>query len=210
MRTEHTMQRTRLLLLPALVLAGLAAAPAAAQVGNQSDISGPYSNGPFGAGMRTENELFGRAGDVVVFRNARIGCALRGAERAYRDSVANAPLTPSQERVLTLLGAHAGTPSADAVAAALARGAAPDTPLGQAARTLADALSGLMRDRGGCSSSREAYEEAGQWQQAIEAFKRYVHDAPDAALSPPAPELVAIHAALQAVIDSALRSPGAR
>jgi len=202
--------RARLLLFPVALLACLAAAPAAAQTGNQSDVSGPYSNGPFGAGMRSENEMFGRAGDVVVFRNARIGCALRGAERAYRDSVANLPLTPSQERVLTLLGAHAGTPSADAVAAALARGSGPSSPLGQAARRLADALNGLMRDRGGCSSSREVYDEAGQWQEAIEAFQQYAKNAPAEALSPPAPELIAIHDALQAVIDAALRNPGAR
>jgi len=206
------MTRATFAALAALASLALAGAPASAQRGghhgNHSDHSGHHSTGSFG--MRSENEMFGRNGDAVVFRNARIGCALRGAEQAYRDSVANLPLTPSQERVLTLLGAHAGTPSADAVAAALARGSDPASPLGQAARALADALSGLMRDRGGCSSSREAYDEAGQWQQAIEAFKQYVKNAPDEALSPPAPELIAIHDALQAVIDAALGNPGAR
>jgi hypothetical protein len=152
--------------------------------------------------------MFGRVGDAVVFRTARLGCALRGAERDFRDSVANVPVSPSQERVLALLGARAGTPSADAVAAALAHGADPGSPLGQAARRLADALSGLMRDRGGCASTREGYDEAGQWKEAFDAFNRYVHDAPDEAFAPPAPELVEIHAALQAVIDGTLRNGG--
>ncbi|HEV7589100.1 MAG TPA: hypothetical protein VGO40_13380 [Longimicrobium sp.] len=205
--------------LAALAVLALAAAPAGAQTGNQSDITGPVitGSGPaggsfLGAGLRSENELFGRAADAVVFRNARIGCAVRGAEAAYRDSVAREPQTPAQRRVLDLLAVNADRPAADpvaaAVAAALAHGADPGSPLGMAARRLADALDGLMRDRGGCAQARQEYTEAPQWREAIDAFQHYVHDAPDSAFSPPAPELLAIHAALQRVVEEALRRRG--
>jgi hypothetical protein len=202
---------TRATLAALAALASLAlAAPARAQTGNQSDVSGPYSNGIFSAGMRLENEMFSRAGNTVVFRNARTGCALRGAEQAYRDSVSPLPHTPAEQRVLDLLAVTAGTPPADAVAAALAHGADPASPLGQAARRLSDALTRLMRDRGGCAESRDEYPEAPQWQEAVMAFNDYVRNAPDSAFSPPAPELVAIHQALESVVTRTLARPGAR
>lgn len=215
MPTVTCMSRNTLLrALAAAALAAAAAAPARAQIGNQSDNSGPNvtGSGPnggsfLGAGIRTENEMFGRSGDRVVFRNPAVGCALRGAERAYRDSVANTTPTPSEQRVQTLLGAREGGGDADAVARALAHGAAPDSPLGRQARALADAMNGLMRDRGGCADDRQAYDEAPQWQEAVRAFNDYVHHAPDEAFSPPAPELVAIHQALQSVVARTLSAP---
>jgi len=209
-----TMRRTRLILAAACAV--LAAAPARAQSGNNSDNGGfiPGGGGAqsgsfLGPGLRTENELFARAGGQVVFRNARTACALRGAERLYRDSVAATTPTAAEARVQALLGARDGTGDADAVAAALRHGAAPDSPLGQAAHTLADALNGLMRDRGACGATRQDYPEAGQWQDAIRAFNDYIRAAPDEAFSPPAPELVAIHDALQSVVYHTLRAPGA-
>jgi hypothetical protein len=202
------MTRLGLAALAALASLALAAAPAAAQSGNVSDPSGHYSNGSFG--MRSVNELFSRRGNDVGFRSARIGCAVRFAERAYRDSVARQPQTPAQRRVFDLLGINPGTPSADPVAAALAHGADPASPLGVAARRLADALKGLMTDREGCPEDRDEFPEAAQWQEAIKAFQAYVRDAPDLAFSPPAPELVVIHAALQEVIVRALRPPHSR
>jgi hypothetical protein len=198
--------------LPAALL--LAAAPARAQVGNGTDagfppFGGAASGSYLGPGLRTENEMFARAGDDVVFRNARTGCALRLAERTYRDSVASAPRTPSQARVQTLLGLIPGTPDVAAVAAALAHGAPAGSPLERAATTLANALNGLMRDRGACPDTREGYDEAPQWQDAIRAFNDYMRVVPDAALSPPPPELIAIHEALQTVIYGTLRPPRA-
>jgi hypothetical protein len=65
-------------------------------------------------------------------------------------------------------------------------------------------VNGLLKDLGGCSDNRTEYPEAGQWQDAIHAFNEYVRTAPDAAFSPPAPELIAIHEALQRVVDGAL------
>ena len=202
------MTRATLASLAALASLAFAASPARAQHGNQSDHSGHYITGPWG--MRSVNELFSRSGRGVVFRTARIGCAVRGAEQAYRDSVAPLPHTPAEQRVFDLLAVSAGSPPVDAVAAALAHGEGAGSPLGMAARRLADALNGLMRDRGACSDSREEYPEAPQWEEAIDAFQDYVRNAPDSAFSPPAPELVAIHAALQSVITRALARPGAR
>jgi hypothetical protein len=211
MRTDPAMTRATLAALTALASLALAATPARAQHGhhgNHSDHSGHYSTGSWG--MRSVNEMFSRSGDAVVFRSARIGCAVRGAEQAFRDSVAGQPQTPEQRRVFDLLAVDSGPPAPDAVAAALAHGAAPDSPLGMAAKRLADALSGLMRDRGACSQERAEYPEAPQWRQAIDAFEDYVRHAPDSAFSPPAAELLAIHQALQSVIEGALRRPDAR
>jgi hypothetical protein len=204
-----TMARHTLLFCAAAL--ALSAAPARAQLGNLSDPSG-FNNtgsGPIGgsfqgAGMRLENEMFARVGDRVVFRNAKLACSVRNAERDYRDALAARPLSPAQEQVYALMGARPGGGGEGTVAAALARGGGDASPFGQAARTLAHALDGLMKDLGGCSDSRTAYTEAGQWQDAIHAFNDYVRTAPDAALSPPSPELMAIHDALQRVVDGAL------
>jgi hypothetical protein len=202
------MTRATLAALAALASLALAASPARAQHGNHSDHSGHYVTGSWA--MRSVNEMFSQNGNDVVFRNSRIGCALRGAERAYRDSVATQPQTPAQRRVLELLAIDAGTPPVDAVAAALAHGDGAGSPLGVAARRLADALNGLMQERAGCSQARGEYPEAAQWQEAIDAFQDYVRHAPDSAFSPPAPELLAIHAALQRVVEGTLARPDAR
>jgi hypothetical protein len=215
------MIRATLPTLAALAMLALSH-PVRAQTGNQSDNSGPNvtGSGPMGgsflgAGLRSENEMFGRYADDVVFRNARIGCAMRTAERMYVDSIEKMPRTPAELRVLALLdvaGARAAGDASpvDAVTLALAHGQAPGSPLGVAARRLAVALDGLMRQREGCPDSRAGYEEAPQWQEAIRAFKAYVHDTPDLAFSPPAPEIVAIHAAMQSVVAYTLRVRDAR
>lgn len=202
------MTRATFAALAALASLALAASPARAQTGNDSDHSGHHVTGSWG--MRAVNEMFGHSGDDVVFRTPRIGCALRGAESAYRDSVAALPQTPAQRRVLDLLAINRGTPSADSVAAALARGAGPESPLGMAARRVADVLMGLMQERAGCPQERSEYPEAPQWQEAIDAFQDYVRHAPDSALSPPAPELLAIHQALLSVINRTLDHPAPR
>jgi hypothetical protein len=205
------MTRATLAALAALATLALAA-PARAQGSSpghshRSDHTGHYVTGSWG--MRSVNELFSRSDNGVVFRTAKIGCSLRGAEQAYRDSVAGQPQTAEQRRVLDLLAIDAGTPSADAVAAALAHGADPGSPLGQASRRLADALNGLMRDLGACPQERGEYPEAAQWQAAVQAFQDYVNGAPDSAFSPPAAELLAIHDALRSVIERTLAHPAA-
>jgi len=199
------MTRATLAALAALASLALAASPARAQTGNHSDHSGHYITGMWG--MRSVNEMFGHSGNDVVFRTPRIGCSVRGAERAYRDSVASQPQSPAQRRVLELLAIDAGSPPVDAVAAALAHGAPPGSPLALAAGRVANALSGLMQDRAGCPQQRKDYPEAPQWQEAIDAFQAYVRHAPDSAFSPPAPELIAIHQALLSVIDRTLDHP---
>lgn len=213
------MTRATRSILAAAALLALAASPAAAQQVGNTDASGPIltGSGPsggsyLGAGLRSENEMFGRLGDDVVFRNARIGCAVRTAVDRWRDSVAPLPRTPAGQRVFALLIANEGMagPEVEAVAAALARGADPASPLGVMSRRLALALAGLMRDRGGCPESRRDYPEAPQWQEAIAAFKAYVRDAPDSAFAPPAPEIIAIHAALQSAVTGALSQRDAR
>ena len=213
------MTRATRSILTAAALLAVAASPAAAQQVGNTDVSGPIitGSGPaggsyLGAGLRSENELFGRLGDDVVFRNARIGCAVRVAVNRWRDSVANLPKTPAEQRVFALLVAPEGSAGAEvaAVAAPLAHRADPTSTLGMMAQRLALSLAGLMRDRGGCPESRRDYPEAPQWQEAIAAFKLYVHDAPDSAFAPPAPELIAIHAALQSAVTGALSQRDAR
>jgi hypothetical protein len=201
----------------ALLATLAAAAPAAAQSGNQSDNSGPNitGSGPAGGsyqdpGLRSENELFARTGERVVFRTAGLGCAVRKAELAFRDSVCAPPATPAEQRVRVLLGVRDGGPDVEGVTAALAHGAAPGSPLGTLARALAQSLAGLMREREGCPADRRNYAEAPQWREAIRAFNDYVRHAPDEAFTPPAPELVAIHQALQSVVAQTLLDPRGR
>lgn len=191
-----------------------AAAPVLAQSGNQSDVPGPNPTGSGaaggsyqGAGMRLQNELFDQANGHTIFRTAHLGCLLRSAEKVYDDSLARTSTPPSVRRVETLMRSAPSTRSpalADSVAAALARGAAPGSVLDLHARALAAAVDGVMQDRCGCVGDRDGYVEAPQWQRALAAFEDYVHTAPDSALSPPAPELVAIRDALQTVVDRAL------
>lgn len=215
------MTRVSRISLAALAALAAAAAPLAAQTGNQTDVTGPIltgsgpSGGSFlGAGLRSENEMFGRVGNQVVFRNARIGCAVRGAANAWRDSVQALQRSPAEQRVLDLVTASEGSPAlaslGPSITAALTHGGDAGSPFGLAARRLADAMGGLLRNRGGCTQSRQDYGEAPQWQEAIEAFKAFVHDAPDSAFTPPAPELIAIHAALQSVVANALSRADAR
>ena len=160
------------LLLPVSAAVVVATTPARAQIGNQSDpgppvISTAGAGSYLGPGLRTQNDMFVGSGDEILFRNAAIGCAVRNAERAFGDSVVTAPRTAAQLRVQTLLGLVEGAPDAPAVAAALAKGADPASPLGQASRSLADALAGLMRNRCACADNRDQYTEAPQWREAI-------------------------------------------
>lgn len=211
------MTRATLSTLAALAALALAAAPAAAQSGTGSNTTGPIitGSGPAGgsyqgAGLRSENELFGRARQATVFRNAALGCAARATARSFVDSLAGRSETLARARVRTLMGIYEGTPPLDEVAAALAHGAAPSSPLGVASRRLAVAVDGLLRNRCGCPGSREEYPEAPQWQEALRAFNAYVHDAPAEALAPPAPELLAIHEVLFTVVKGTLRLADAR
>lgn len=193
--------------LPAALV--LAAVPARAQSGNQSDIpptiGGGAGGGSFlGPGMRTENELFADLGRRTVFRSARLGCALRTAESAYGDSVRSTPRTPAELAVFTLLGVLPGIADQTAVEVALAHGAAPGSEPGRAAARLAAALNGLMRPQCGCVEKRDEYVEAPQWKEALRAYNAYLRVAPDGFFAPPAPELIAIHTALQHVVYGTL------
>jgi hypothetical protein len=217
MRLRRLLRRA---LLAAAAFALLAARPALAQFTTDNDFplpiggGGPFAGSFLGPGLRTENELFRRMGERVTFRTPRIGCAVRGAAEAYADSVRRVARTPAEARVDSLLFAAEGsdrTALAARVAAALARGADPASPAGEHARELADALAGLFQNRGGCTfddpdgdDEEDEYPEAAQWYQAIKAYNDFITDAPDQVFAPPAPELLAIHDALQRVIYAAL------
>jgi hypothetical protein len=129
---------------------------------------------------------------------------VRNAERDFRESLASKQLSPGEEQAYAVMGARPGTGSQSALAAVLGRGADAGSPFGQAAQALSKAVDGLLKDLGGCSDDRKSYGEAGQWQEAIHAFNEYVRTAPDAAFSPPPAALIAIHDALQRVVDGAL------
>ncbi|HYW09716.1 MAG TPA: hypothetical protein VE913_22320, partial [Longimicrobium sp.] len=116
----HRSHRFRL--VAPLVGALLLATGAAAQGGNQSDIGFPIITGSgavggnmSGPGLRAGNALFARDSRSTRFRNATVGCSVRTAARAYRDSVAGVPRDPRSAAVDALL---AGSPSADPAAVA--------------------------------------------------------------------------------------------
>jgi hypothetical protein len=204
------MRILRLTPFAALALA-LCAAPAAAQSGNQTDPSGPNitGSGPhggsyLGGGIRTENEMFARSSEKIVFRNGRVGCAVRDASREYLDSLRTAPLDDVTRSLAALL-ASPGADRADRLAAGLANGSS-DPAVQAHARTIADALAGLFvpPDSAVCSADRERYEEAPRWETAIRALNELVELAPDSYFAPPPCELVAVRNALRAVVERAL------
>ena len=186
----------------------LLAVGAAAQTGNQSDIGFPnvtgsgavggHLNGP---GLRGANELFVHDALATRFRNAAVGCGVRSAARAYADSAAAAPRDPRSAAVYALL---AGSPSADAgaLAAALSRGA--PAAAGEA-RALANALRGLYAPPTGCPDDAEEFAEAPRWEEAFQAYRAFLRALPDEALAPPAPELLAVHDALENVLVKSTR-----
>lgn len=203
------MRILRLTPLAALALA-LAAAPAAAQSGNQSDPGGPNitgsgpNGGSFeGAGIRTENEMFARSGRGVVFRNGRIGCAVRGAAREYLDSLRAAPRDAAHRLVLDVL-LERRQDRVDLLALRLTNGSR--SPEVQAhARVIADSLAAIADDIGAaCSADRDDYREASRWEAAIRAFNDLVDDAPDDYFAPPPCELIAVRDALRSVVERAL------
>lgn len=201
-------QSYRFRLAAPLVAALLLSTGAAAQGGNQSDIGFPSVTGSgalganmSGPGLRGVNELFARDSRATRFRNATVGCSVRTAARAYRDSVAGVPRDPRSAAVDALL---AGSPSADAaaVAAALSRGA--PAAAGET-RALADALHGLYDPRTGCPDDAREFAEAPRWEEAIRMYRELLAALPDEALAPPAPELLAVHGALQSVLVRSTR-----
>lgn len=204
----------RLAPLAALALALLAAAPAGAQTGNQSDISGPNITGSGaaagsyqGAGVRTENEMFAHLGDRTVFRSARIACATRTAAAAYRDSVSRLPLTPPRALVeaVALETDPARRDAVDALAARLSRGLSGEQAA--RARTLAESLVGLLALSCDCAPDREAYDEAPRWERALRTFNDLVDDAPEPYFAPPPDELLAVHEMLFDIVGRVLGRP---
>ena len=201
-----------ILLRAALAAAALSLAPlasAAAQTGNQSDVSGPNITGSggaggsfLGAGIRVENEMFIGRGGNALFRSARIGCPVRLAAREYLDSVA--PLPPERSTLLVdaVLSDPGRSDLVETLARNLSRGLSGESAA--EARALAESLAGLFQTPCDCPVSNEAYTEAPRWEAAIRLFNDLVDDAPDAYLAPPPPDLVAVHDALHQVVTRAL------
>jgi hypothetical protein len=197
---------------PALALAALLAAPpAGAQTGNQTDIPPPAPPGGLGGsylgpGPRFENEFLVRDGQRVLFRRASAGCVVRRTAQRWYDSTAHVRRTGAEYRVETLMTrASGGDAEVEALARILRAGAGPESPTGRAARELAESIDGLLLWRCECPPRREDYTEAEQWDRAIRAYSAYLAVAPDAVFSPPSPELRAVHDALSGVIGDALR-----
>lgn len=198
------------LLVPPLA-AALLAAPAAAQQGNQSNISGPNitdsgaASGSFlGGGVRAENEMFARMGERVVFRDGGIGCASREGARAYADSVRRAPLDEAQALVFAVMTSRQDDDPRTAELARRLTGPAGDFRVENTASALAQALEGLLEVPEGCPEDRDDYAEAPQWEEAIRAMNDLVELAPDDYFAPPPCELIAAHDALWSLVGRAL------
>jgi hypothetical protein len=209
---------------PLLALA-LCAAPAAAQIGNQSDITGIIVTGGSlmgfvpgrGLGNGHQAALIESKG-TVRYGTARVACAVA----AVADSTVamlragtlpsapprTAPLTGDAQRDLAGLvrpadGLHGNV---DAFAAALARHAdgSPSTPAEtEAATALARALDGLMTGGGSCGTAPDPVPAA-QLAAAFAAYSDLVGGASAALLSAPSPELLATQALLERLARAAL------
>jgi hypothetical protein len=214
--------RTRTIALLGLLLA---AAPAArAQIGNQSDHTGPIvtSGGMLGftpgrgAGNGRSSALVeGR--DGIAYGSDRVSCAVSAAADSSLALLraGTLPLTresaespAAAEKALASLvspGVQGRTAPAD-YAAALTRhadGAAPDDGETSAARKLADALESLIPGSASCSMGSGSVP-APKLATALAAYGEFVNAASEPVLQAPSPELLAAQALLDRLARAAL------
>ncbi|HYJ78247.1 MAG TPA: hypothetical protein VEW03_01490 [Longimicrobiaceae bacterium] len=202
----------RALALAAALAALAAAAPVRGQTGNASDAPAP----PPPTFLRNDVALSPR---FLADLRADV-CAVGSAIDAYRDSVSRSVSADSvrrdaERRVMELLAADSlqGASAVRAVADALAGPYGDESPVGRAARRVAEALIGLLQPRGGCvvepaERREQGRREAERWTRALRAYSDFIEAAPPSLFSPPAPELLALHDALEDVMGrvSVIRS----
>lgn len=219
------MRPLRLPLAAPLLALALCAAPAAAQIGNQSDITGIIVTGgslmgfvPGRGLVAGHNAALIESKGTVRYGTARVACAVAAAGDTTVQQLQGgtlpsapprtAPLTGDAQRDLAALVRHpADKPgNVDGFAAALARHAdgSPSTAAEmQTATALARALNGLTDGAGSCGSVPDSVP-APQLAAAFSAYADLVGVASPALLREPSPELLATQAVLERLARAAL------
>lgn len=215
-------------LVAAVCAVALAALPASAQIGNGSDVTGPgltnggIAGGTYDAGgfQRAENAVFRTPNGTTLWATGEVACAVTaavpGVERALRDGPLNArpetggaPVDDGARQAIwqVMRADSVDRPSAaDALAQQLRGGAEPDSRLGRRARSLADALSGLLGKAATCPP-QERMIVAEPWEQAVFAYDRFLDARREAGQAPGA--VLGVHAVLDTLMDAALAAAGA-
>lgn len=202
----------------------LAAAPAAGQIGNGSDVTGPgLTNGGLAGGSyeaggfrRSENAVFRTPNGTAIWASGEVACAVTGMVPVVEQRLREGPLSArpavgggvvddaARQALWGVMRADSvdRTDPARALTDAL-RGDAPErSRLGRRARDLVDALGGLLGKAASCPP-RQRHIVAEPWEEAVMAYDRYL-DAREGAPSQGADALAGLHAVLADFMDAAL------
>lgn len=203
------MPRSRRALALAAALAALStgALPAAAQIGNGSDLPPPppptgFTRGDAAAvSPRFLADLRADACAVGAAVNARQD----SLDRVVRDDSVRLDAERRVMELLTTADSSAAAPAVREVARALRGPYDEGSRVGRAAQRVAEALIGLLQPRGGCTVEQddrrdENRRESSRWARALRAYSDFIETAPPALFNPPPPELIALHDALEDVI----------
>jgi hypothetical protein len=203
----------------AVALTGL---PAAGQVGNGSDVTGPgLTNGGIAGGTyesggfrRSENSVFRTPNGTALWATGEVACAVSATvpemQRALRDGPLNArPETggaavgdEARQALWGVLRADSvdRTAPSDALAAQL-RGSAPaNSRVGRRAQSLVDALAGLLGKATPCPPT-DRLLVAEPWENAVQAYDRYLDARP---AGPRDDAVLGVHAVLATFMQAAL------
>jgi hypothetical protein len=210
------------ILRPALLALALWAAPcaAAAQIGNQSDHTGPVVTGGMMGFLPqvtrpTRNAPLVDRNGRIRYGSQRVACAVSVAADSLLAGLREGRLEPGRafqgfaippatERALARILRPVTGEDADtaAFAAGLAGDAATD-----ASRALAHALYGLMDGRESCGAG-EGTVPAPRLAAAFAAYDAFVASAPQGVLSAPGAELLATQAVLERLANAAVDAAG--
>jgi hypothetical protein len=213
-------------LFAAVLAAALTALPSTAQIGNGSDITGPgITNGGIAGGTyqsggfrNSDNAVFSTPNGTTIWTSGEVACAVTAAVPGVAQSLREGPLQPRPEvggapvddearralwEVMRADSVDRG-PASESLAAMLRGGAEPNSRVGRRARSLVDALSGLLGKAATCPP-QERLIVAEPWEDAVFSYDRFL-DARDA--GQPNPAVVGVHSVLDTLMDAALAAAG--
>lgn len=207
------------IVLPSLIAAALAAAPAGAQP-FRSDVTGPIITGSGVAGYPVlpvrdvEDALFRDVDGRTAFRNRGVADALLNAAAEAQRAACSGTLQPPPDWPDSV---RLDGEAQRIVCGLLARGLDRERTLnvlregqpgrpGDLAETLVDALAGLGAVEPEFLDPRQQFIAGDRWQAAIRAYDAFIDAAPDSLMDDPPAELVVIGVILGYGVDAGLRA----
>lgn len=212
------------LTLAAAALLALSAAPARAQFGNESNITGPritgselsgggYQGGAF-RGLRSA--IYSNPNGTVVFSSLDVAAAFRGQVSRTADALRRGglrsrvgpcaiPDSTQRDLLAVLEGGPGSEEAARRLTAALAGGAPEGSRQARAAAEVVEELTGLFQDR---FEQDGRYVPAQAWADAMREFDAYLDRVPQEEIDACPAGLLAVHAVLNDFIDAGLQAAG--